>query len=267
MRVDVLRTGGVVSLAATAMLVASVASASADTAAPGEGSAYGASAAVSLLPGILDNKGLTVDTGRLAPSTTGGPTTASIVDVPLKGLVTAKVITSSAKHNSETGTVTSTASIVDATLPVLAGLAGSTPKAKVISSKCASTGSDVSGVSEIVGLDLGRIGTLPVATSPNQEIGIPGVLQVIVNEQVRHDDGSLTVNALHIKLLGGKLTDALGSGDIVLASATCGKATGNGSPPPATTNPAPTTGPGQVKVVPAGAPQTGDGSLAITAEG
>lgn len=264
MRVDVLRTGGAVALAATAILVVTATSASAETAAPGAGSAYGASASVSLLPGVLGDKGLTVDTGKLAPSSTAGPESASIVNIPLKGLVTAKAVTSTAKHDVDTGSVTATAAIVDATLPLLAPLAGSTPKARVISSKCASTSEGVTGSSEIAGLDLGRIGKLPLATAPNQEIGIPGVLQVIVNEQVRHGDGSLTVNALHIKLLGGQLTQALGSGDIVLASATCGKATTPATVPAA---PVPASGPGQVSVIPAGAPQTGDGSLATVIEG
>ncbi|MCU1679476.1 MAG: hypothetical protein JWQ81_215 [Amycolatopsis sp.] len=266
MRVDVLRTGGVAALAATVILVATSATASAavssETAAPGTGSAYGASASVSLLPGVLGDKGLTVDTGKLAPSVTTGPVSASIVDLPAKGLLTAKAVTSTAKHSVDTGAVTATAAIVDATLPVLAPLAGSTPKARVISAKCASTADGVTGSSEIAGLDLGRIGKLPVAAPPNLALGIPGVLQVIVNEQIHHSDGSLTVNALHIKLLGGTLTNALGSGDIVLASATCGEATTPPTiPPTAPVTPVP-AGPGQVTVVPAGAPQTGDGSLA-----
>jgi hypothetical protein len=259
MRSDVLRTGGAVTLTATALLFATVTSASADTAEPGAGSAYGASATVSLLPGILGDKGPTVDTGKLAPSNTAGPTSASITDVPLKGLVTVKAVTSSAKHSTDTGSVTSAASIVNATIPLLAPLAGSTPKARVISAKCASTSDGITGSSEIAGLDLGRIGKIPVSTPPNEKLGIPGVLQVIVNEQLKHADGSLTVNALHIKLLGGKATGALGSGDLVLASATCGKAT----TPANTTTPATPAAPGhQVTVVPAGAPQTGDGSLA-----
>jgi hypothetical protein len=262
MRVDVLRTGGAVTLTATALLLATVTSASADTAAAGAGSAYGASATVSLLPGILGSQGLTVDTGKLAPSTTEGPTSASVADVPLQGVVTVKAVTSKAKHSTDTGGVASAASIVDATIPLLAPLAGTTPKASVISAKCASTSDGITGSSEIAGLDLGRIGKLPVSTQPNAKVGIPGVLQVIVNEQLKHSDGSLTVNALHIKLLGGKVTGALGSGDIVLASATCGKATTPANTTAPTTPAAPAPSGHQVTVVPAGAPQTGDGSLA-----
>jgi hypothetical protein len=107
---------------------------------------------------------------------------------------------------------------------------------------------------------------------------------VIANEQIHHSDGSLTVNALDIKLLGGKLLKAVGSGRIVVASATCNAAAAAVAPPtqsptpspttaptvapptpsasPLPTHSAPVTPPREVKVIPIGAPQTGDGSLA-----
>lgn len=269
MRVTVLRSSGALGLAASALLAATIAPAAA--AEPGTGSAYGASAAVSLLPGVLGAKGLTVETGELAASDTAGPTSASVVDAPLQGLLTAKAITSSAKHSAASGEVSATASVVDAALAVLAPLAGSTPTARVISANCTSTADGVTGSSEIAGLDLGRIGKLPVGTGPNRELGVPGIVQVIVNEQVHHADGSLTVNALHITLLGGTAIAGLGSGDIVLASATCGEATAPPSEPTTpTTSPAPAENhsgtSGQVSVIPAGAPQTGDGSLAALIE-
>ncbi|GAA3577909.1 choice-of-anchor P family protein [Amycolatopsis ultiminotia] len=267
MRSALLR-GRTVAVAVPALaLLATVAPSAVADEAPA-GSAYGASASVSLLPGVLGDKGISVETGKLARSSTAGPESAQVVDVPLKGLITAKAISSSAK---EDGPVTAKAAIVDAALPVLAPLAGSTPKAGVISSECTSTPEGITASSKLVGLDLGKIGDLPVGTSPNQKIGVPGVLQVIVNEQIKHSDGSLTVNALHVKLLGGKKTGALGSGDIVLASATCAKVAGTTTPPPTSpsrpTSPAqpPAEGPGQVSVVPAGAPETGDGSLATVA--
>jgi len=254
-----------VAVPALALLAAAVAP-SAVAAGSVAGSAYGASASVSLLPGVLGDKGLTVDTGKVAPSSTDGPTSAQVVDVPLKGLVTAKAISSSAKQDGDSGPVTSKAAIVDATLPVLAVLAGSTPKASVISSECTSTPDGITASSVLAGLDLGKIGKIPVATKPNQKLGIDGVLQVIVNEQIKHSDGSLTVNALHVKLLGGGLTDAVGNGDIVLASSTCAKVAATPVTPPATTSPSkpapPAPGGGQVTVVPVGAPETGDGSLA-----
>lgn len=259
MRINVLRSIGVLGLAAGALMASALTPAAAATAGPGQGSAFGASANVSLLPGVLN--GITVNTGELAPSSSSGRTSNSVADVSLKGLVTASAISSSSVHDTATGDVKSKASIVDATLPVLQTVVGSTPSASVISATCTSTASGITGSSEIVGLKLGALGTVPVNAPANTTLADPlGLVKVIVNEQVTNADGSLTVNALHIKLLGGSALGAVGTGDIVLSSATCGKAT---TPPSA---PAPAPGPGQVSVVPAGAPQTGDGSLATVFE-
>lgn len=127
MRSALLR-GRTVGLAVPALaLLATAVAPSALAAESPAGSAYGASASVSLLPGVLGDKGITVDTGKIAPSSTEGPESAQVVNVPLKGLVTAKAISSSAKQDGGSGPVDAKASIVDAALPVLAPLAGSTP--------------------------------------------------------------------------------------------------------------------------------------------
>ncbi|HEY4453729.1 MAG TPA: choice-of-anchor P family protein [Pseudonocardiaceae bacterium] len=259
MRKDLLRTSAIVGLAVAA---ASVVTVPANATEPGAGSAYGADVDVHLLPNVLGPGGLTVSTGKLAASNTSGPTSASAVDAALRGLVTAKVITSSSHANN--GSVTANAAIVDAALPVLAPLAGSTPKASVISSTCHATSDGITGSSDLADLNLGRIGHISAST-PNLTIGIPGVLKVLADEQIHHSDGSLTVNALHITLLGAGPLNALGSGDIVLASSTCGPAATVSTPPSSPSTPSSPTSPStkpEVSVVPAGAPETGDGSLA-----
>ncbi len=257
MRIDVLRHTCVVGAVATAALLTAVVPAGAVTA--GEASAYGADASVSLQAGVLGHGGLTVDTGRLAPTDSAGPTSAAAIDATLKGVVSARVITSDVRHAAATGDVTD-AKLVDVRLPALAALAGHTPSVSVITARCHATSAGVSGSSDLADLNLGRIGDVSAPT-PNLTIGIPGVVQIIADEQIHNANGSLTVNALHVKLLGGHRTGALGTGDIVLASATCG-------PDPTTyTKPAKPAGPAmpakpEVSVVPAGAPETGDGSLA-----
>lgn len=251
MRTTLLRAGSLAGVT-VAVLAGSAGVATADDTVTG--SAYGASASVSLLPGVLTGgKGLTVDTGRLAESSSGGPTEASVADVPLEGLVTAKAIGSSVVGGA--GTVAAKASVAEATLPLLAAAAGRVPSIRLISARCGSADGHVTGSSDLAGVSLGRLGTLPAATSPNQKLGIPGVAEVTVNEQLQRYDGALEVTALHIKLLGGKTAGALGSGDVKLASVTCG-------PSKERAPEAPPRGPGQVVVIPAGAPQTGDGSLA-----
>ncbi|MGW4527204.1 choice-of-anchor P family protein [Amycolatopsis sp. NPDC004378] len=259
MRTTLLRAGSLAGVT-VAVLAGSSAVATADDAVTG--SAYGASASVSLLPGVLtDSKGITVDTGQLAKTSSAGPATASVADVPLKGLVTAKAITSSVTPGA--GSVAAKASVAEVTLPLLAAAAGRVPSIRLISARCASSDGHVTGSSDIAGVNLGRLGTLPVATSPNQKLGIPGVAEVIVNEQTQRYDGSLEVTALHIKLLGGAATGALGRGDVKLASVTCGPSKEQAPPSlPSPQAPPKPQGPSQVVVVPAGAPQTGDGSLA-----
>jgi hypothetical protein len=264
MRIDVLRHCGVVGAVAVAAVITAVSPAGAVTA--GEASAYGADASVSVLAGVLGHDGLTVDTGRLAPTDSAGPTSASTVDAELKGLVSARVITSHSRHDDATGDVTADAKLVHVALPVLAALAGGTPKASVITAQCHATSYGITGSSDLADLNLGRIGDVSAPT-PNLTVGIPGVLQVIADEQIHHADGSLTVNALHIKLLGGHLTRALGKGDIVLAAATGGPATQGKTKPVKPAGPAGPATPAapskpEVSVVPAGAPETGDGSLA-----
>ncbi|MFJ9783167.1 choice-of-anchor P family protein [Amycolatopsis sp. NPDC101161] len=251
MRTTLLRAGSLAGVT-VAVLAGSTGVATADDTVTG--SAYGAAASVSLLPGVLTNsKGITVDTGRLAESGSAGPAEASVADIPLKGLVTAKAISSSVVGGA--GSVAAKASVAEVTLPLLAAAAGRVPSIRLVSARCGSADGHVTGSSDLAGVNLGRLGTLPAATSPNQKLGIPGVAEVTVNEQLQRYDGALEVTALHIKLLGGKATSALGSGDIRLASVTCG-------PSKERAPEAPPRGPGQVVVIPAGAPQTGDGSLA-----
>jgi hypothetical protein len=240
-----------------------------------------------------------IDTGKLGASSSLGPTSASVLDTGLQGVVSAKVLTSSSHHNADSGGVTSKAALVKVSMPMLRASLGSAPTASVISSECRSTRDGVTASSNLADLNLGKLGDVSVAT-PNMRIGVPGLAEVIANEQIRNADGSLTVNALDIKLLGGQAS-AFASGSIVLASSTCGTTASLPTPPPVTnppttappstlpsstptatsvpptsSSPAPSetpsapsssqsaSGPGgkEVTRVPIGAPETGDGTLA-----
>lgn len=72
---------------------------------------------------------------------------------------------------------------------------------KEISSSCRSDASGITGGSIIKGGSitvLGKSIAIPLNPAPNTSIGIPGLLEVILNEQVKNPDGSLTVTAIDI---------------------------------------------------------------------
>lgn len=60
--------------------------------------------------------------------------------------------------------------------------------------------------------------TLTANAAPNTALSIPGVLSVVLNEQSTDSNGVLTVNAVHITLLGGT------GGDVIIGHAQCGGA-------------------------------------------
>lgn len=216
MRLRVVRRGGVLALMAAVTLLAGASPASA---APGDGSAYGLNVNVTLLGGSP------ITVGPLAASSTAGPTTASVASASVPGVVTTGVITSSSTFDPTTGAVTSTASTAGVGLPLLSAL-GSVG-ADAIVATCSATQAGETGSVTLTNASLGSLGALPVNPAPNTviQINIAGVnvATLTLNEQIQNADGSLTVNAFHLHLLGGAL-GALGTGDVIISSATCGPA-------------------------------------------
>ena len=72
---------------------------------------------------------------------------------------------------------------------------------------------------------------LDIPTEPNGKVAIEGLVEITANEQIKNADGTFTVNALHLNLLGQI--------DLVVASATCGEVTSDGGTDP-TDAPTPT---------------------------
>ncbi|MEU4668967.1 choice-of-anchor P family protein [Amycolatopsis sp. NPDC023774] len=217
MKKHLLRRGGTL-----AAVVASVALAGAvpASAAPGDGSAYGVNVDVKLLGASA------VKLGPLAAANTNGPTSNSTVSANAAGILTAGVINTSAVRDENSGAVTAKASTADVGLPLLKAALGNVG-IKAVEAVCTATQEGVKGSSTLVGADLGSVGDVDSNPAPNTQIkvglGPVNVATLILNEQIKNKDGSLTVNALHLKLLGG-VVGALGSGDVVVSSATCGPA-------------------------------------------
>ncbi|HEX4701126.1 MAG TPA: choice-of-anchor P family protein [Pseudonocardiaceae bacterium] len=218
MRFRIVRRGGVLALVAVAALLAGVVPASA---APGDGSAYGVKVDVALLGANV------VHVGPLAAASTSGPTSNSLASATVPGIVTAGVINTSADKDPNTGAVTAEASTAYVGLPLLVALG--TVRAKLIDAKCTATQSGEDGTTTLTDAKFGALGTLAVTPAPNSTVavtvpGVGNVATLILNEQIHNGDGSLTVNAIHLHLLGGSGVGAIGSGDVIISSATCGPA-------------------------------------------
>jgi hypothetical protein len=216
MRFRTIRSGSLAGLVAGTALLVSTAPASAE---PGAASAYTAKVEVTLL-------GKPVTVGPLSPSSSSGPTSASLVDLNLVGLVTAKAVASMSTVDDATGATWAEAEV--AAVDVLLGaILGGEQKlqAEAITASCDATQQmPPQGTTTIVGLTLPDGKQVPVNPEPNTTIDLSPLAKIVFNEQTVGADGTLTVNAVHVTLLKDSgLADTV-SGDVVLSSATCGPA-------------------------------------------
>lgn len=186
-----------------------------------EASSYGVDVNVTLLGGV----GL-VDAGPLVPSAVGdSPNSLASVAVP--PVLTTGVVTTTATGDPVTGGFDSSATVADPAVNV-AGVI--TLTAGVIGSTCTAAQAGNTGDTELTGLAASIAGipvVIPASPAPNTvvnlNIGLIQIAQLRLNEQIVNGDGGLTVNAVHLVLLGGVL-GSVGSGNIVISSSTCGPA-------------------------------------------
>jgi hypothetical protein len=217
MKSSLARRGGLLAAVVASFVLAGAAPASA---APGDGSAYGVKVDVTLLGQPA------VHVGPLAAASTAGPATSTLANATVPGILTAGVIATEAKRDENSGAVTAKATTADVGLPLLKAALG-TVGVKVVEAVCTATQEGVKGSSTLADAKLGSVGAVDANPAPNTQIkvGLAGIniATVILNEQIKNKDGSLTVNALHVKLLGG-VVGTLGAGDVIVSSATCGPA-------------------------------------------
>ncbi|MEU4766890.1 choice-of-anchor P family protein [Actinosynnema sp. NPDC023794] len=226
MRAPMTRHAAVAGLVAVAALVVGAGPASA---APGDASAGGARVDLSL-PGRA-----AVSAGPFAAVDANGPTAATFAGVDLPNALSTGVINASASRDDKTGGVGARASTADVRLDLLSTTTGGV-SAELVEAECAATQRGLVGTAELVGLDLGglgglgeigEIGEIGARPAPDTtiDVGLPGVgtAEVVFNEQVRNADGSLTVNGVHVTLVGGT-PGPVGVGDLVLSTVTCGPA-------------------------------------------
>ncbi|MDQ3404225.1 MAG: choice-of-anchor P family protein [Actinomycetota bacterium] len=201
------RSGFVGVVAAVALLVGAMPA----HAAPGDGSAYAADVDLTLA------KAPTIRVGPLAPSSTEGRTSAELASLAVPGVVSAGVVTSAVGRDESTGIVRAKATLdnVELTMADMGNIGW-------IEAGCESTTDGNNGWTTLGDV---RLADAVVASNPapNTTMRIPSgpvpspLVTVVFNEQIRNDDGSLTVNAMHIKP-----NVMLGEGEVILGRAQCG---------------------------------------------
>jgi hypothetical protein len=211
------RRGGLAALAAVGALLLGAVPASA---APGDASSYGVKLALSLLGSPA------AAAGPFAAANAGGPTTNTFVSVELPAVLKTGAINTSASRDDESGAVYAKASTADVRVDLLKSITGGI-SASLVEADCEATQKGLSGKAKLVGVDLGKLGVVNSDPAPNTKVDIDligvDIAQVTFNEQIANADGGLTVNAVHLRLIGGVL-GSVGTGDLVLSSATCGPA-------------------------------------------
>lgn len=203
MRMRFVRRGGAIGAVVAASLVIGAMPASA---APGDGSAYAAKVAVTLLGAAA------VNVGPLSPASTAGPTTANLASINVPGIVSTGAATTNATLNEETGVVHADAQIAGVTIaPALIG-----GQIGTVTAVCDATQAGTTGSTTLAGVNIPGV-SVSANPAPNTTVNLLNV-KIVFNEQTTVD-GSLTVNAVHIYL-----NALVGSGDVILAQAKCGPA-------------------------------------------
>lgn len=149
--------------------------------------------------------------------------TASLLDLNA-GIAEASALNATTAGDPTAGTSSASSSVakVSVNLGPTASLDLSAVDATCTATPDGATGSSDIATAVVNSLLSGLVppANIPVNASPNTAIELPGLAKVVLNEQSTDADGVLTVNAVHITLLSGKLAD------IVIAHAQCG-----GAPP------------------------------------
>ncbi|ACU34955.1 choice-of-anchor P family protein [Actinosynnema mirum] len=212
------RPSGFAGLVAVAALLISATPA---WAAAGDASAFGVKLDLSLLGSRATSVG-----PFAAAHSEDGPFTSTFKTVDVPGALSTGVLTTDSARDERSGGLAARASVVDVRVDLLAALTGSW-SAEAVEAECSSTQDGLTGSARLVGLDAGTLRTPATEPAANTtvDVGALGVTvaELVLNEQVRNADGSLTVNALRLRLLDG-VVGSLGSGDLVISSTTCGAA-------------------------------------------
>lgn len=214
---------GIVALLAAAVIVPVGAGSSQAITGTVDSSSFGISTNISLLTLPVTNTPPTPVAAYPA-----GPPTANVASVNAQNAASTGAVTASADGDPLADTASAHAEV--ANLSLLGGLpALNVTSSGVVGSSCVTDGTaaGTSATATVTGLNIPGVASIPTTPAVNQtiNIGLLGVniARIVLNEQTTSTAGGLrkiTVNALHLTLLGGVL-GAVGSGDIIVGHSEC----------------------------------------------
>ena len=191
------RIKGAAKVAASMSLAAGILAAAAGPAAAASPNQSDAAAATGL-----------ISASPLALATFPGTSPVSVANANIVGLLSTGVVTDTADAVSASSTIAN----VSATLSAL-----STLSATSVGSSCSfdtDTGT-VSGTTTIAGGNVATTGlpgiTLAANPAPNTNVSVPGIASITLNRQTTAGDGTLTVDAIFVTLLGSTQTLTIGT--------------------------------------------------------
>ncbi|HEY2238393.1 MAG TPA: choice-of-anchor P family protein [Streptosporangiaceae bacterium] len=144
----------------------------------------------------------------VAPATYPGTSPNTVATLNVANLITTGVITDTADATTASSTIADPA----VTLSALA-----TVRARAITSSCAfDPNTDaVTGTATLANARVAILGAANIALdanpAPNTGVDVPGVASIVLNQQTTAADGTLTVNAIAITLLGSTQTVTVGT--------------------------------------------------------
>jgi hypothetical protein len=148
-----------------------------------------------------------ISASPIGEATYPGTSPVTVANANIAGLLTTGVVTDAAGPTSGSSTVAS----VSATLSALATLG-----ATAVTSSCTfdTTTGTVSGTAGITDGAVHVLGlpviTLSASPAKNTSVSVPGVATITLNKQTTAGDGTLTVTAIYVSLLGSTQTLSLG---------------------------------------------------------
>jgi hypothetical protein len=144
----------------------------------------------------------------VAPATYPGTSPNTVATLNVANLITTGIITDTADATTASSTIADPA----VTLSALA-----TVRARTITSSCAfDPNTDaVTGTATLANARVAIVGAANIALdanpAPNTGVDVPGVASIVLNQQTTAADGTLTVNAIAITLLGSTQTITIGT--------------------------------------------------------